>query len=214
MPENKAAPMKKILWIVVIVFLLGDGLFVLPWHLTSDNVSVAYYTNYKKDPQLLVSAFPDTTVALQLNMPAGYQRIYAAMGKKSGGETDKHSIIVNVNFLHDLDFSALLFPFYKVTSFHSVIPFSSIIKAENAPGMDSTALIGNIIVTGKLSVTGICTPMYARSLVENKLTALVKQQMDSITLTLNRRDTVQAVPLTPVEQPPVKKKAPMKRPRK
>ncbi|MEP7280069.1 MAG: hypothetical protein ABI813_15585 [Bacteroidota bacterium] len=178
--------MKIILWSLLGLFLIGDAFFILPYHLTGDSVTSNYYINYKKDSLLLFNVFPDSGIQLKLNMPPGYEAIYR-QGETKKKDSLQHILFVNVSVFHNLDFTALSFPFYKVTTFNGVIPFYSIIKASNAPDMDSTALIGNIVVNGKLAVKGICTPLYARTLVENSLVDIIKKEMGKITFDINCR---------------------------
>lgn len=143
-------------------------------------------------------------------MPPLYDAIY----KNSGGTAKKPEqssyILVNVTVFHNLDFTAVAFPFYKVTTFNSVIPFASIIKASNAPDMDSTALVGNIIIKGKLSIKGICSPVYAKGLVEKELVRILKKELSKIETDINRRPvqdtTTQIAAPVPVKTLPLKKK--------
>jgi hypothetical protein len=176
--------MKIVLWSLLALFLIGDAFFVLPMHLSGDRVTSHYYINYKKDSLLLKNVFPDRAIRLQLNMPAGYGNLYAADNKKVN-DSAAH-LLVNVSVFHNLDFTALSFPFYKLTAFNGVIPFYSIIKASNEPDRDSTALIGNIVINGKVAVKGICTPLYARTLVEKELVTILKGEIDKIETDINR----------------------------
>ncbi len=208
--------MKKFLWSIVVLFLIGDAFFVLPWHLSSDTITSNYYINYKKDSLLLRNVFPDSGIELKLNIPPGYEKMYEGIdiGVKKN-DSLQHQLFVNASLFHNLDFTALAFPFYKVTSFNSVIPFYSIIKASNAPDMDSTALIGNIVIKGKVMVAGICTPQYVRTLVEKDLTGILKKEMNKIEVDINRKpDTLSLVPLPLPAPPPVQKPAPAQHPRK
>lgn len=166
------------------MFLIGDAFFVFPFHLSGDTVTSHYYINYKKDSLLLKNVFPDRNIRLKLNMPAGYESLYGTNNRK---ENDSSGLLlVNVSVFHNLDFTALSFPFYKLTTFNGVIPFYSIIKASNEPDRDSTALAGNIIINGKISVKGICTPMYARMLVEKDLVRILKTEISKIEADINR----------------------------
>ncbi|MEP6747640.1 MAG: hypothetical protein ABJB86_07935 [Bacteroidota bacterium] len=179
--------MKIFLWSLLGLFLIGDALFVLPYHLSSDSVTTNYYINYKKDSLLLRNVFPDSGVQLKLNMPPGYEALYNSIDGGAGKRDSPNHLFVNISVFHNLDFMALSFPFFKVTSFNGVIPFYSIIKASNAPDMDSTVLVGNIVVNGKLSITGICSPVYARALVEKDLASILKKEMDKIQIDINRQ---------------------------
>ena len=156
--------MKIFLWSLLALLLVGDALFVLPWHFSKDTITTNYSINYKKDSLLLKNVFSDSMVQLRLNMPPLYEHIYKTLDSSASKTGNPFRLFVNVGINHNLDFTALSFPYYKVTNFNSVIPFYSIIKAENAPGMDSTALIGIININGKLEIKGICTPLYARVL--------------------------------------------------
>ena len=166
------------------MFLIGDAFFVLPIHLSGDRVTSHYYINYKKDSLLLKNVFPDRSIRLKLNMPAGYESLYSTNSKKQNDSSGM--LLVNVSVFHNLDFTALSFPFYKLTTFNGVIPFYSIIKASNEPDRDSTALVGNIVINGKVSVSGICTPLYARTLVEKDLVNILKNEMNKIEADINR----------------------------
>ncbi len=201
--------MKIFLWICLALILIGDAFFVLPNQFSQHSISTNYFINYKKDSALLKNVFPDSPVHLRLNMAPLYEAIYRASDSSTARSGNPSLLFVNVSISHNLDFTALLFPFYKVTSFHSVIPFYSIIKASNFPDMDSTALIGNITINGKLTVKGICTPVYARNLVEKELVAILKKEMNKVELDINRppvQDSVVTEIISPAPEPlrPVK----------
>jgi len=206
--------MKIVLWSLLALFLIGDAFFVLPIHLSGDRVTSHYYINYKKDSLLLKNVFPDRSIPLKLNMPAGYESLYSTNSKKQSDSSGM--LLVNVSVFHNLDFTALSFPFYKLTTFNGVIPFYSIIKASNEPDRDSTALVGNIVINGKVSVSGICTPLYARTLVEKDLVNILKNEMNKIEADINRPpDTSNVVIPEPAPAPiaaPVRK--PVKRRRR
>lgn len=201
--------MKIFLWICLALILIGDAFFVLPYQFSQHSISTNYFINYKKDSALLKNVFPDSPVHLRLNMAPLYEAIYRASDSGTVRTGNPPLLFVNVSISHNLDFTALLFPFYKVTTFHSVIPFYSIIKASNFPDMDSTALIGNITINGKLTVKGICTPLYARNLVEKELVAILKKEMNKVELDINRppvQDSVatEIIPPAQVLPQPVK----------
>lgn len=201
--------MKIFLWICLALVLVGDAFFVLPGQFSQHSISTNYFINYKKDSVLLKNVFPDSPVHLRLNMAPFYEAIYRASDSGKARTGNPSLLFVNVSVSHNLDFTALLFPFYKVTTFNSVIPFYSIIKASNFPDMDSTALIGNITINGKLTVKGICTPLYARNLVEKELVAILKKEMNKVELDINRppvQDSIVNPAAPPVQEPllPVK----------
>jgi hypothetical protein len=201
--------MKIILWILLALFIIGDALFVLPYHFSTDSITTNYSINYKKDSSLIRNVFPDSGIQLKINLPHGYDTMYTD-SRKPARDSPYH-LFVNVSVFHNLDFTALIFPFYKVTTFNSVIPFYSIIKASNAPDMDSTVLIGNIVINGKVNVLGICTPLYARTLVEKNLMSVLKKEMIRIEADINRppiADT--SINIIP-EEPMVQKHAPAKK---
>jgi hypothetical protein len=177
---------KILLWIGLVLLLLGDAFFVLPYHYTEDNITTSYFVNYKKDSPLLKNVFADSAVHLRLTMPPLYDILYRAADSGNKPVSGSQRLFVNIAVSHNLDFTALVFPYYKVASFNSIIPFYSIIKASNKPDMDSTALIGNITISGKLTVKGICTPVYARSLVEKELIKIMKREMDKVEQDINR----------------------------
>jgi len=204
--------MKIFLWSLLALFLIGDALFVLPYHISSDTITSTYDVNYKRDSVLLKNVFPDSSnIELRLNLPPLYEAIYKDSGNAAKKQAQPAYILVNVSVFHNLDFTAVAFPFYKVTTFNSVIPFASIIKASNAPDMDSTALVGNITINGKLSIKGICSPVYAKGLVEKELVRILKKEFSKIETVINRRPvqdttTVQIVAPAPVKTPPLRKK--------
>jgi hypothetical protein len=202
--------MKVILWSLLALFLIGDAFFILPYHFSSDTLTTSYYINYKKDSLLIRNVFPDSGIQLKLNMPPGYEILYKTNDSAIRKRDSPYHLFVNVSVFHNLDYIALSFPFYKITSFNGVIPFYSIIRASNAPDMDSTALIGNIVINGKIIVKGICTPIYARTLVESKLTAILKKEVSKIEADINRRPVVDtllnAIDEEPVIEPQKKKK--------
>lgn len=202
--------MKIVLWSLLALFLIGDAFFVLPVHLSGDRVSSHYYINYKKDSLLLKNVFPDRAIRLTLNMPAGYENLYGTVNRKENDSSGQ--LLVNVSVFHNLDFTALAFPFYKLTSFNGVIPFYSIIKASNEPDRDSTALIGNIVINGKVAVKGICTPLYARTLVEKELVTILKTEIDKIETDINRPpDTSNIIIPEPAPAPVIKPVKPRRR---
>jgi hypothetical protein len=195
--------MKIILWSLLALFLIGDALFVLPYHLSSDKITSTYDVNYKKDSLLLKNVFQDSSIQVRLNLPPLYEAIYKSPDSVAKKPEKPFFILVNVSVLHNLDFTAVSFPFYKVTSFKGIIPFYSIIKASNAPGMDSTALVGNITINGKLSIKGICSPVYAKTMVEKELVGILQKEMNKVELDINRHpiaDTVQIITPEPQVQ--------------
>jgi len=175
----------------------------LPYHYSEDSVTTSYYINYKKDSALLRNVFPDSGIQLKLNMPPGYETLYRNNDSGMRKRDSPYHLFVNVSVFHNLDYMALSFPFYKITTFNGFIPFYSIIKASNAPDMDSTALIGNIVINGKIVVKGICTPIYARTLVEKNLASILKKEVSKIEADINRPPVIDSViniipPLPPV----------------
>ena len=198
--------MKIIVWIFLALFLVGNAFFVFPWHFSEDTITTSYFINYKKDSLLLRNVFPDSAIQLRLTMPPLYENIYRSMDSGITTGSNRPKLFVNVAVSHNLDFTALSFPFYKVTSFNSMIPFYSIIKASNAPDMDSTALIGNITINGKLTIKGICTPVYARKLIEKELMSILKKELNKVTLDINRPPDTTALMIPVKEQLPSKKR--------
>jgi len=203
--------MKIILWSIVALFLIGNALFVLPIHISSDSITSNYTVNYKRDSLLLHNIFSDSTIQLKLNLPPLYQGIYDNTDSFKSKINSSSYILVNTAVLHNLDFTAVAFPFYKVTTFNSIIPFFSIIKASNAPDMDSTVLVGNIIINGKLSVKGISSPVYAKGLLEKELVRILGKELRTIETTINRKppvDTTQTLAEPEIDNPkkPTKRK--------
>jgi hypothetical protein len=188
--------MTKLIWIVLSLFVVGNAFFVLPFHFSTETLSTNYSVNYKKDSDLLHAVFPDSTIHLQANMPAEYEKMYKETGFIDFKTGRQSFILVNVSILHNLDFIALSFPFYKVSSFNGVVSFYSIIKIANIPGRDSTVLIGNITINGKLSVAGICSPLYARTLVEKEMVNVFKKEMNKVELDINRPPPADTIPVS------------------
>ena len=187
------------------MFLIGDALFVLPFHLSSDKITSTYDVNYKRDSLLLKKVFSDSTIQLRLNLPPLYENIYKGSDSFAKKPVSPSYILVNVSVLHNLDFTAVSFPFYKVTSFNSIIPFYSIIKASNAPDMDSTALVGNITINGKLTIKGICSPVYAKGLVEKELVRILEKELNKVEMDINRRPVIDTTVQLIAPQPLIQK---------
>ncbi len=193
--------MAKIIWILVGLFVIGDALFVLPLHLSEDKITSSYFINYKKDSDLLRAVFPDTaTFHLQLNMPERLKVVNAHRDESK----NLTQLLVNISMANDLDFTAVSFPFFKRTNFNAIITFTNIIKLSNMPERDSTALIGNIVIKGRLTIIGICSPIYARTLVEKELAKTLNIEMDKIERDINWRPPV--VPDTLIHIEPVLRK--------
>jgi hypothetical protein len=187
--------MTKLFWIVLSLFVVGNAFFVLPLHFSTEALTTSYAVNYKKDSTLLHAVFPDSTIHLQVNMPQEYEKMYKETGFTDFKKSGQSYIMVNVSILHNLDFTALSFPFYKVTNFNGVISFYSIIKIANIPERDSTVLIGNITINGKLTVKGICSPLYARTLVEKELVGIFKKEMNKAEQDINRPAPADTIPV-------------------
>lgn len=176
--------MKWIFWSLLLLFLAGNAFFVLPWHWSADQVKTNVSVYYKKDDALLKAVFLDSPVAVRPNLAPAYEYLYQTSQAAGPSLHAQRFLFVNLPVSHDLDFTAIVFPFYKVASFNGVVPFYSVIKT-GVQGMDSVALVGNITVNGKLTVKGICTPVYARSLVEKEIIRVVKTEMGNIEKSLN-----------------------------
>lgn len=197
--------MTKIIWIILLLFVVGNAFFVLPVHLSKEVLTTDYSANYKKDSDLLRAVFPDSAIHLQVNMPVEYEKLYLQTNTVDFRKGKQAYILVNVSISNNLDFASLLFPFYKVASYNSIIAFYSIIKVANAPERDSTVLIGNISVKGKLSVAGISTPLYVRTLVEKELVNVFKKEMSLVEQDINRRPVADTTVSTVIEPIPVQK---------
>ena len=184
--------MTKIAWTVLALFLVGNALFVLPVHLSKDTLTTSYIINYKKDSALIHAVFPDSLVCTEVTLPNSYETLYqqlpptAAAGKKP-------CMHINVTLTHNVGFMSLLFPFYKTVRFNSDISFHSIITIGDMPGRDSVALIGNIRVNGNLSVAGICSPLYVRTLVEKSLMEVLKKEIINVEKDINRPPVVDTI---------------------
>ena len=197
--------MTKIIWIVLLLFVVGNAFFVLPVHFSKDVLTTDYSINYKKDSDLLRAVFPDSNIHLQVNMPAAYENFYKETNTTDFRTGKQSYILVNVSVSNNLDYASLLFPFYKAASYNSIIAFYSIIKVANAPERDSTVLIGNISIKGKLSVAGICTPIYVRGLVEKELVNVFKREMHLVEQDINKRPVVDTTINPVIEPAPVQK---------
>lgn len=189
--------MTKVFWSILILFLIGNAMFVLPFHWSNEKISTSYFTNFKKDTDLLRAVFPDSSLTLHLNMAATYSDFYYKNDTTRATTGKKQLLMVNVSFLHNVDFGSLSFPFYKVTNFNGQVNFYSTIKISNQPWKDSTSLIGNININGRITVVGICTPLYVRKRVEEELAAILKREMTKIEVDINhsREPDSTAVPI-------------------
>lgn len=177
--------MTKIIWIIFALFVIGNSFFVLPLHLSSDSIVNSHVTNYKTDSFLLHTVFPDSVIPIKLNMPTLYDALYYK--NNSPVVSKAHPpLIVNVSFLDDLGFFSLMFPFYKSINCIGDISFYSIVKIGDQPARDSTALIGNIKINLRLSVKGICTPLYVRTLVEKEFIDILRKEMDKVEKDINK----------------------------
>jgi hypothetical protein len=192
--------MTKVTWTILGLFLLGNALFVLPVNISSKKITTEYIVNYKKDSFLLQAAFPDTVIKLELNMPGKYH-VWEAELNKSKAKADSYPVLhVNTFLLNDVGFTPLAFPFYKSVNFNAQIVFqSNIINADDLEA-DSVALIGNIVVQGKLRVIGICNPLKAKELVEKELVAILNKEIRKIEADINQHLRV----TFPVEEEPVR----------
>lgn len=197
--------MTKIIWIVLTLILIGNSFFVLPFHFSEDFIANSYVINYKKDSALLHTIFADSGIPVKLNMPASYKALYHTNNSRIISWNPRN-LIVNVSFLDDLDFFSLMFPFYKSVNCKGEITFYSIIKLTDQPGRDSTALIGNIKISTRLSVRGICTPLYVRTLVEKQFVDILKQEMDKVEVDINRVEVDTSFIVVPVHKPVIKRK--------
>jgi hypothetical protein len=195
--------MTRMTWTVLGLFLLGNAFFVLPVHITSNNTTTSYTVNYKKDTPLFQTAFPDTTIRLELNMPGNYYAVYQELNKKKTGHDQHPHLNVNVYISHDLGFTPLAFPFYKSANFNAQVAYQGTIINSEQQGIDSVALIGNMIVLGKLRITGICTPLYAKKVVEKELARILQKEMTKLEQDINAhlRVTFPEV-IVPVKDPP------------
>lgn len=200
--------MTKIIWIVLVLVLIGNSFFVLPFHFSEDSIANNHVINYKKDSILLHTIFADSGISLKLNMPSIYEAMYYRNNSPLFSENQRY-LIVNVSFLDDLDFFSLMFPFYKSVNCKGEISFYSIIKSSEQP--DSTALIGNIKIFTKLSVKGICTPLYVRTLVEKQFVDILKIEMNKVEVDLNRVEADTSVINIPVPKVYVTKRKKLKK---
>ncbi len=202
--------MTKLTWVVLTLFLLGNAFFVLPVHISRDNISTQYSVNYKKDTPLLQTAFADTSIRLELNMAGRYLTWYQDLNKKIPGSPQHPLLHINVAVSHDLGFTPLAFPFYKSANFDAQMAYQSVIINSEQIGVDSVALIGNIIVRGKLRILGICTPLHAKELVERELVRILNNEMNKLEQDINQHLKVSFAP----PPSPVKERLPARRSRK
>ncbi len=202
--------MTKLTWTVLGLFLLGNAFFVLPLQISRDTVTTKYSVNYKKDTPLLQTAFADTIIRLELNMAGKYLRWYQDLNKGNPGSKRHPLLHINVAISHDLGFTPLAFPFYKSANFDAQMAYQSVIINSEQIGVDSVALIGNIIVRGKLRILGICTPLHAKELVEKELVRILNNEMNKLQQDINLHLRVSF----PVPPSPVKEKLPVRRLRK
>jgi hypothetical protein len=190
----------KILWAVLAFFVVGNGFFLLPVNLASNNISSQHATYYKRDTLVLQSAYADTSLHLALNMAGRYQTLYDDVIAAKGKIVPKPTLEVNVVMLDDVTFMSFMFPFYKSSRFNAQISFHSNIINTEQLGIDSVALIGHIIVSGKLSVLGICTPLKAKQMIEKEMAGILEKEMTKIEADINQHLTVTYT--IPVEDEP------------
>ena len=106
--------MKIVLWSILALFLIGDALFVLPYHISSDSITSTYDVNYKRDSLLLKNVFPDSNnIQLKLNLPPLYANIYKSPDSIAKRPESPSYILVNVAVLHNLDLQQFLFLFIR-----------------------------------------------------------------------------------------------------
>ncbi len=178
--------MTKVFWGILILFLIGNSFFVLPLHWSREKITTNSFANFKMDTELIGAVYPDSNIHLQLNMPSTYYDYYYKKDSMPIVKTIRQqNLMVNISILHNVDFGSLSFPFYKVTNFDGHIDFYSTIKISNQPWKDSTALIGNIIVNGRITAIGICTPLSVRKRVEEEMAAILKKEMQKIEAGIN-----------------------------
>jgi hypothetical protein len=178
--------MTKITWLVLGLFVLGNALFVLPINLSSKNITTDYIINYKKDTVLLQTAFPDTVIQLELNMPGKYHVWEEELNKTKVKTAPRPVLHVNTFLLNDVGFASSAFPFYKSVNFNAQIAFQSNINNAEDTEADSVALIGNIVLQGKLRVMGICSPLKVKEMLEKEMVALLHKEINKIQEDINQ----------------------------
>ena len=51
-------------------------------------------------------------------------------------------------------------------------------------------MVGNITINGKLSIKGICSPVYAKGLVEKELVRILRKELNKVEVDINRRPAI------------------------
>ena len=202
--------MTKTVWIIFILFALGNAFFVPPLHLGNQKITTSNTIDYKKDSVLIRTVFPDSPICLKLNLESKY---LASRQKKDSmicASPNPIPLLVNINVKHDVGFLSVLMPFYKSDNFNADITYRSILRIVDQPERDSLALNTHVAVKGNITLLGIYSPMYARSLVENELAMIVKKEMDKVKWDVNKPEAIDTTaifiePEKPTVKPPVKK---------
>jgi len=198
--------MTKTVWIIFILFALGNAFFVLPLHLGSQKIATGNTINYKKDSVLIKTVFPDSPICLKLNLESKYLSVLQKTDSMSCASPNPIPLLVNITVKHDVGFLSVLLPFYKSDNFNAEITYRSILRIIDQPDRDSMALNARVGVKGNLTLIGIYSPMYARKLVENELAMIVKKEMDKVKWDVNKPEAIDTTTIfiEPVK-PPVKK---------
>jgi len=202
--------MTKAIWIIFILFALGNAFFVLPLHLGSQKITTSNTINYKKDSVLIRTVFPDSPICLKLNLESKYLAILQKSDSMTCASPNPIPLLVNITVTHDVGFLSVLLPFYKSDNFNAEINYRSILKIIDQPERDSLALNTQVAVKGNVTLAGIYSPMYARNLVENELAMIVKKEMEKVKWDVNKPEAVDTT--TIFIEPPVI--APVKKPKK
>jgi hypothetical protein len=196
--------MTKAVWIIFILFALGNAFFALPFHVGSQKITTSNTENYKKDSVLIRTVFPDSPICLKLNLESKYLAILQKTDSMICASSNPIPLLVNINVKHDVDFLSVIFPFYKSDNFNAEISYRSILKIEDQPDRDSLALNSQVAVKGNITLLGIFTPMYARKLVENELAMIVKKEMEKVKWDVNKPEAIDTSYLIPEPVEPVK----------
>ena len=113
--------MTKAVWIIFILFALGNAFFVLPYHVGSQKITTSNTDNYKKDSVLIKTVFPDSPICLKLNLESKYLAILQKTDSMSCASSNPIPLLVNINVKHDVDFLSVILPFYKSDNFNAEI---------------------------------------------------------------------------------------------
>lgn len=178
----------KIIIGLFILFALGNAFFVVPVHWYSASVKISKVSNASYNTEGLKKTVLRDSFYLVPEISPRYKTLYSQLyppHAKPAGDSI-FPITVKVFIVHDVEFTALATPFYKVSDFNAQLMFNSEQEYNTRPSGNSPVLVSNMMILGKCSIAGICSPPEARKVIEKKLLELVKQQLDLMEKDINQ----------------------------